>query len=67
MIRGYIDHAANERTFLARVRTGIALTMRSADERIEPNTGVVQRDLYFVLCLNSPAVRLVRPTAWLGM
>ena len=26
MIRGYSDHAANERTFLAWVRTGIALT-----------------------------------------
>ena len=26
MIRGYSDHAANERTFLAWVRTGIAVT-----------------------------------------
>jgi putative membrane protein len=25
MIRGYSDHAANERTFLARVRTAIAV------------------------------------------
>jgi putative membrane protein len=25
MIRGYTDHAANERTFLAWVRTGIAV------------------------------------------
>lgn len=25
MVRGYTDHAANERTFLARVRTGIAV------------------------------------------
>jgi putative membrane protein len=28
MIRGYSDHAANERTFLAWVRTGIAVIAR---------------------------------------
>jgi uncharacterized membrane protein YidH (DUF202 family) len=28
MIRGYSDHAANERTFLAWVRTGIAICRR---------------------------------------
>ena len=27
MIRGYSDHAANERTFLAWVRTGIAIVV----------------------------------------
>jgi hypothetical protein len=36
MIRGYSDHAANERTFLAWVRTAIAVIVRVRHREVQP-------------------------------
>jgi putative membrane protein len=63
MITNFTDHSANERTFLAWVRTAIAIVgFGAATARLGPNPGSSWSE--FALFLSGAAVVLV---AWLRM
>ena len=58
MIRGYADHAANERTFLAWVRTGIAVIVFGF---------VIEKfNLFLVAMASATAMESGRARRWKG-